>query len=265
MKALKGQPRRLYCFTYAYEPVTEAISIEGGADDRFLLEPVTGAAVLYDEGWVLIDTGFNTETIRDLDRRREHYTVAPVPCIPPGEPLLDEVARAGLRWEDLAFACISHLHCDHSGGLRHLVDGPEIVMQRREHEFAMDEAGLEDAFFRSDYELTGLNWELIDGDAELAPGLRAVDTAGHTPGHQSFAIDLGGQGTVVLACDAADLQVNITQCITCGTTTHPALADDARRATERLHRLNLQPDVEVWPGHDPDFWPTRRRPPASYA
>src|SRR5215467_7483261 len=48
---LLGRPRRLYCFTYGWEPIPEATSLKGGARDRFLLEPVTGAAVVYDEGW----------------------------------------------------------------------------------------------------------------------------------------------------------------------------------------------------------------------
>lgn len=263
---LTGAPRRLYAFRYGWEPIPESVSLAGGSDDEFLLEPVTGAAVVYDDGWVLLDTGFNVETVRDRDRRNAHYTTPSYTAvIGPGDPLLRQVEAAGLAWADLALVGISHLHCDHSGGLRHVVDGPPIAIQAAEHAFAMESAGLEHAYFRSDYELPGLRWRLLDGDAELAPGLRALDTAGHTPGHQSFAVDLAAEGTVVLACDAADLAENVRHVIPCGTTTSPGLAEAAARAIARLHALDRRDGTQVWPGHDPVFWATRRQPPAAYA
>jgi N-acyl homoserine lactone hydrolase len=263
---LRGSPRRLYCFTYGWEPIPEVRSRKGGADDRFLLEPVTGAAVVFDEGWVLIDTGFNPELIRDRALRAEHY-VNPsyIGVIPPGDPLVDQAAAAGLAWSELAFCAMSHLHCDHSGGLRLLAAGPPVVLQQREFDFAMNEATVEQAYFRIDYGRDDLNWRLIDGDHELAEGFRAVFTPGHTPGHMSFAIDLRASGTIVLACDAADLRGNIEMVIPCGTTTSPALEDAAQRSIESLHEMDSRDGVTVWPGHDPDFWPTRRKPPASYA
>lgn len=263
--ALHGPPLRLYAFRYGWEPIPEAVSLAGGSAEEFLLEPVTGAAVVYEDGWVLLDTGFNVDTIRDPERRAAHY-LAPsyIGIVPPGDPLLRQVEAAGLRWSHLAMVGISHLHCDHSGGLRHVVDGPRVAIQASEHAFAMDEAGLEHAYFRSDYELPGLRWQLLEGAAELAPGLRALPTIGHTPGHQSFEVDLAAHGTVVLACDAADLRANIDDVIPCGTTTHPELAEAAARSIALLHQLDARPRTEVWPGHDPDFWRTRRRPPGCY-
>jgi glyoxylase-like metal-dependent hydrolase (beta-lactamase superfamily II) len=61
------------------------------------------------------------------------------------------------------------------------------------------------------------------------------------------------------------LRRNIEQVIPCGELTHAHLADAAARSIERLHWLDQQPRTVVWPGHDPDFWATRRAPPAAYA
>jgi N-acyl homoserine lactone hydrolase len=262
---LLGRPRRLYCFTYGWEPIPEATSLKGGARDRFLLEPVTGAAVVFDEGWALLDTGFNPELVRDPAERAKHYVQPSYTAIlPPGDPLVDQVAAAGLRWQDLAVCAISHLHCDHSGGLRLLVGGPEVVLQERELDFGMHQATVEDAYFRADYAREGLNYRLVDGECELAEGLRIMPTFGHTPGHMSFAVDLRVSGTVVLACDAADLRDNIEEVVPCGTTTDPSLEPAAQRSIEFLHELDATNGVSVWPGHDPGFWATRRRPCASY-
>jgi len=260
-----GPPRRLHCLSLGHEPIPESVSVRGGDPARFILEPVTGAVVEYDDAWVLLDSGFNIDTIRDPARRAAHYNYdSYTAVVPPGDPLLDQVAALGLSWSDLAFCAVSHLHCDHSGGLRHLAEGPAVVLQAAEHAFAMDEAGLEHAFFRDDYTVPGLRFDLITGDTELAPGLFALDTSGHTPGHMSFGVDLRHTGTVVLACDAADLHRNILEPVACGTTTHPGLEAAAAAAAQRLHELDAMDGVSVWPGHDPDFWSTRRHPPGSY-
>ena len=88
-----GGPRALHCLTFGYEPIPVSVSVRGGDPARFLLEPVTGAAVVYEEGWVLVDTGFNVDTIRDPVRRASHYNYDSYTAIvPPGDPLV-EVAR----------------------------------------------------------------------------------------------------------------------------------------------------------------------------
>jgi len=42
--------------------------------------------------------------------------------------------------------------------------------------------------FRIDYDDPLIDWQILDGDADVAPGIRTVFTPGHSPGHQSFAI-----------------------------------------------------------------------------
>ena len=259
-----GPPRALHVLRVGYEPIPEALSVLGGRPDRFLLEPVTVGVVEYDDGWFLLDSGFNVETVRDPVARAAHYnTDSYTAIVPPGDPLVDQVAGLGLAWDRLIGCAISHLHCDHSGGLR-LLAGAPAVLQRREWEFGVDGAGLEHAYFRDDYADRDLDLHLLDGDTELAPGLRGLDTSGHTPGHMSFAVDLPRSGTVVLACDAADLHRNITEPVACGTTTHPELEPEAAAAAARLHALDAEDGVTVVPGHDPVFWADLEDRPRTY-
>lgn len=262
--ALRGAPR-LYCFTYGYEPIPESLSLLGGRQDVFMLEPVTGAAVAYDDGWVLLDTGFNTGIVRDPVKRAAHYNFdSYTAVVPPGEPLLDQVAAAGLDMSELAVCAVSHLHCDHAGGLRHLVGGPPVVLHSAELAFGLNGAEIADAYFREDYDIPGIAYHLIDGPVELAPGLSVLPTPGHTPGHLSFRIDLPETGSVVMACDSADLVRNVTGPVPCGTTTHTGLAAAAKASVEQLNLLHNQVGTQVWPGHDPEFWATRLRPPLCY-
>lgn len=249
-----GPPLELVPMVLGWEPIPESISLAGGDPATFLLEPVTASAVVFRDGWVLVDSGFDVTVVRDPVKRAARYDY---PCytaiVPPGDPLPELVAAAGLRWADLRGCVLSHLHLDHTGGLRFLNPQQPVVLQRAEWTFGTSRAGHDHVYAREDYTRDGLQVVLLDGDTQLAEGFTALDTAGHTPGHQSFVVELG-ERTVVLACDAADLRRNIDERRACGWTVDPADADAAQRAVDRLRDLDDRPGHEVWPGHDPTFW-----------
>ncbi len=109
---------------------------------------------------------------------------------------------------------VSHLHNDHVGGLRHFAGRAPVHLQRKELEAALADplAAERNAMFRIDFDDPRIEWRLADGDVEIAPGVTALLTAGHTPGHQSFMVELdpaAGGGGYVFAFDAADLQENL--------------------------------------------------------
>ncbi|WP_159499739.1 MBL fold metallo-hydrolase [Microbacterium sp. 18062] len=255
---LAGRPRRLVPLVVGYEAVAESVSVHGGSSFRYLMEPVTAVAVVFDEGWALIDGGFDPARVRDRDQRvasfdYENYA----PIVPAGDPLVDQVAEAGLDWADLAAAAITHAHFDHTGAARLLGPSQPLLMQAREwrHVNEVDDARM--AFlFIDDLVRPGLSIVLLDGDTDLAPGLRAIDTSGHTPGHQSFVVELPDR-TVVLAGDAADLHRNVVECVRCGSTVGEHGAERAASAIRRLAELDARPGVEVWPAHDPEWGPWR--------
>lgn len=253
---VSGSPQRLVPLVVGFEVIAEGISIEGGSRFRHLLEPVTAAAVVFERGWVLVDGGFDPRRIRDRRLRRESFDYENYTAVvPPGDPLVDQVAEAGLSWDALAGAIITHAHFDHTGAARLLQPGQPLIVQRAEweHVHAVDDRRM--AFlFLDDLDRRGLEVVLVDGDTDLAAGLGVIDTSGHTPGHQSVVIELPDR-TVVLAGDAADLRANLDHDRICGSTSGPQAADAARRALDRLRDLDARPGVEVWPAHDPDWGP----------
>ncbi|MFT4307060.1 MAG: MBL fold metallo-hydrolase [Microbacterium sp.] len=256
--AVAGRPERIVPMVVGYEPIAESVSIAGGSRFRYLMEPVTALAVVFTRGWLLVDGGFDPARVRDGDRRRrsfdyENYT----PIVPPGDPLRDQVAEAGLDWADLAAALLTHAHFDHTGAARLLAPGQPLMLQRREWEHVRGVADPRAHFlFRDDLDREGLTLVLLDGDAAIAPGVTAIDTSGHTPGHQSIVIELPDR-TVVFAGDAADLRANVDGCVACGSTVGAEGPERARAAAGRLAALDARPDTEVWPAHDPE-WPVWR-------
>lgn len=125
--------------------------------------------------------------------------------------LLDGLARLGVKPDDVDIVIDTHLHADHcagntlltaNGDARATFPRARYVVQRREFEDAMHpNERTRGTYFPINYEplyRTG-QLALLDGDAEIAPGITAVVTPGHTPGHQSVLFESRGQRALFVA------------------------------------------------------------------
>jgi len=246
--------------TFGAEPSPKSISVRG-AEDRIIWCPIVGAAVETDAGWVLLETGIGRRLLEDEATRRRIYASPEQPWGAGEDPLLAALGAVGLRPEDLSLAAVSHLHCDHTGGLRTLASaGVPVAVQARELAFARESAGVEQAYYRPDYEDPRIAWHELDGDAELAPGVRALATPGHAPGHMSYRVDLPETGTWLFAIDAADLGENFNDRVPPGWTADPKDSERARGSLERLLDEAESLSARLIPGHDAVFWRAVRHP-----
>ncbi|HET9091539.1 MAG TPA: N-acyl homoserine lactonase family protein [Acidimicrobiales bacterium] len=144
--------------------------------------PCLGYLVDHPEARLLVDTGMGTDPEVDAYYRLHRIE------------LPDALARLGLRLDDVDAVANCHLHFDHCGG-NPLLSGRPIFVQRVELEMATTTEGytlpeLVDA--------PGFRYEVLDGEAEVLPGVFVVPTPGHTPGHQSVVVRRR-DGTVVVA------------------------------------------------------------------
>lgn len=129
----------------------------------------------------------------------------------PQGTMLDGLARLGVAPEQVDLVINTHLHSDHCGGnTRRTPDGEiaptfpnaDYVVQRREFEDATHPNERTRATYLQEnfaplYKRGQLR--LLDGDAEIVPGVRAIVTPGHTPGHQSVLFESGGQAALFVA------------------------------------------------------------------
>ncbi|MFU8871890.1 MBL fold metallo-hydrolase [Micromonospora sp. SL4-19] len=153
---------------------------------------------------------------------------APVPGRLP-----EELAAAGIDPADVRTVVLTHLHSDHVGWA--VVDTPwfpnaEHLVQRAEL------AALE--LFHPDLpaRLVGPlraagQLRVVDGDTDLAPGVRLLSTPGHTPGHQSVLVDSGDDRLLV----TGDLLVHTVQLVD----PELAYAHEEDPAEARVSRVRL--------------------------
>jgi glyoxylase-like metal-dependent hydrolase (beta-lactamase superfamily II) len=252
--------------TYGWEHLPLTISVHGADPAVRLREPVPGVLLELDGGWLLLDVGFNDSVVRDRAWRaaREPQYVTELPDDGPGDNVEMAFARAGVDPADVVAVAVSHFHYDHAGGLHHFAGRVPVYAQQAELAYVRG-AGHDDlvahAYERGDFDDPAIDWRPVDGDTEIVPGVTALLTAGHTPGHQSFLVDVdarrAGPGAApgfVFAFDAADLQDNLDLELPVGTTVgvDPAATVESIR---RLKAIANERGYRVVPGHDPDVWP----------
>jgi glyoxylase-like metal-dependent hydrolase (beta-lactamase superfamily II) len=161
---------------------------------------------------ILVDAGFRDPA--------EFTAASGVPARrTPVQTLEAQLARHNLVPSDIGHLIFTHLHHDHSG-LAAALPQARILVQRAELQYAAAPLFPVPFFDRVDIStLIGPLWErieLLDGEAELFPGIRTVLTGGHTPAHQMLYVDLPG-GTAIITGDAAYIAaVNVTQQVPMG-------------------------------------------------
>ncbi|HEX5471346.1 MAG TPA: MBL fold metallo-hydrolase [Lacipirellulaceae bacterium] len=150
----------------------------------------------------LIDTGYGSKAPAKF--RRHH-------ALDEGSSLVRNLNSAGIAPNDIDWVILTHLHFDHAGGATYRDEAgiarptfprARHLIQRAEWEDATGNIPeLTGAYYMEDFvplhEARLL--ELIDGDIEVAAGVRTQLTGGHTRGHQIVRIDSAGESAVCLA------------------------------------------------------------------
>jgi len=131
----------------------------------------------------------------------------------------DMLKRMGLEAEEIRHVILTHLHWDHASGIA-LFPNAAVYIQEREYRFWLEDPIAKRPPFRhvsDEVSLTYLkrlkeagNLRLLNGDAEILPGITCLLAPGHSVGLQAVAVETA-EGTAILGSDCAHVFKNYTE------------------------------------------------------
>jgi N-acyl homoserine lactone hydrolase len=123
----------------------------------------------------------------------------------PEQRIEAQLKRFNTEPDQIDLVINTHLHADHCGGNNYFPKA-RFIVQKSEMEYAKNPLPAT----RSDFSIpiSESDFDLVDGDVEIMPGIRVILTPGHTMGSQAVLVDTAS-GLYVIAGDTVPHFVNM--------------------------------------------------------
>jgi len=176
-----------------------------------------------------------------------------------GDPLVESLARQGVRPRDVDLVINTHLHFDHAGGNTRMENGRAVptfprakyVVQRGElkHAAAPTERDKASYFPENFAPITAAGqWEFVDGGQAILPGISVAPIPGHNENIQAVLLTGGGK-TVAFVADLLPTRHHIPLPWIMAYDLYPMQTLETKRSW--LARMAKENWIVVF-GHDPD-------------
>jgi N-acyl homoserine lactone hydrolase len=200
--------------------------------------------------WLLWDTGVPESALNDP---KGWSTLPKLIVYHLDKTLTEQLAKIGLKPDDITYVALSHTHGDHIGNVR-LFPNSTVLIQRAEYEWISTPDGPNDnvnqlkALAR---ELLGTpkHLKLLDGDTDVFGdgSVTLVSTPGHTPGSESLLVHPKNSEFIILSGDVVHLEENFEKDAV------PSLNTDKAASIvsmERVRRMIATYKAKLFINHD---------------
>lgn len=153
---------------------------------------------------LLVDTGMCASELADWHHHGSRQEE--------GQAVHQQLEKLGVEPQEIELIIFTHLHWDHCHNLDRFPRA-RLMVSASEMEFALEPIP---PYYKSyEYRLLGVEapfigrkFELMEGESEVLPGITVFPTPGHSPGHQSMAVDTEA-GVHVITGDAVFAYANL--------------------------------------------------------
>jgi glyoxylase-like metal-dependent hydrolase (beta-lactamase superfamily II) len=220
-------------------------------DDGWLVMSIGSLLIQNGESNTLVDLGFGPHSVDITELTRGEHEGDLI-----GGELIASLKAVGLTAADVDNVLFTHLHPDHVGWVND--DDQPTFPNATYYVGAVEwdywlrgpEADTPRAPTPAQQAAIAQRLTLLDHDQTPVPGITAVSTPGHTPGHISFVVSSGAQRAVILG-DMIHCPVEIGESeIDFVFDVDPVLAQQTKRRIE--HELE-RPDTVTVGGHFPNL------------
>jgi glyoxylase-like metal-dependent hydrolase (beta-lactamase superfamily II) len=151
------------------------------------------------------------------------------------------LAAVGVSPDDIDMVLFTHLHWDHAQN-NHFFTKARFIVQKKELEAFRSG---EDKGYEPEERGT-TEYETVDGDVQIAPGIEALLAPGHSRGSQAFVVEVAG-GKAIITGDLVPCYDNWTSVPKTPSNTIEDL-DAALQSYAKLEALGID---KIYPGHEP--------------
>jgi len=163
----------------------------------------------------------------------------------------EALATVGLTPEAVDIIIHTHLHNDHCED-DHRCSNAEIYVQKTEYEFLLNPHPVDHRYYPDI--LDGLNVTQVEGDTDIAEGIRVIFSPGHTVGGQSVAVNTARGRAVItgFCCNAQNFPAQ-------GPAIPPGVHINLAQAYDTIQKIRAMADILI-PIHDPAVGRKKRIP-----
>ena len=185
---------KIHLLDYGYNMADNSIFIAAENPGKRVKIPVMGAYIDHPDAKIIVDTGVSNP--EQAEAKNCQYT-----SNAENNPV-DQLAKLGVKPEEIDYLVITHLHWDHAGGIRKFPNAKIFIRREELQEAFVPTVTGDPNYYRPDFE-GDINWQLLPNgiDYQLCEGVTILSVPGHTPGTQNVLVDTD-EGPVIHAADS---------------------------------------------------------------
>ena len=219
--------------------------------DRPVVRPYVMWYIKAGDKHVLVDTSMEAHDLRNY---HPGFSNIPQEHVQSFEQALSSV---DCEPEDIDIIIHTHLHMDH------IYNTPKcknavVYIQKKELESALDPHPIHEIYFPRDI-IEKIDFQIIDEDSVILPGISVVRTPGHTPGGQSVVVNTAkGRAVITGFCcvmdnfnPPEDVKTRFSPTISYPVIA-PGIHTDLYQSFDSVLKVKEIADIII-PAHDPDM------------
>ena len=257
---------RLYVFTSGSLGGFAKGALQIGGQGSIDWAPVGFYVIKHPKGHIMFDTGNNDKTITDPDGWWGPLAKGFGLKMTQNDAMDAQLARIGLKPEDIKYVILGHMHLDHAGNMAKFPNATFVIQNDELKAAWWPDPGYSLYYIPGDFvDSKKYNIIRLHGDLDLFgdKSIEIIRAPGHTPGSQFAVVRLPQTGTVILTSDVVYLKDSLDKNLL------PPIPGtwSPMGVYEGYQKVRLIRDAEgasIFYAHDPEVFKATKQAPEFY-